>query len=185
MAVLVFTMPAELAVQARSGAVTGFLISWIILNVIFLYRLTVERLVSNPATLDRGHDAGAAAAITVGCVFIRCVLRGRLRFRHAGRRHRGNPDGPWLLATGGRRPVVDRQHGAGRLRGARHADPGAGVRDRPRSLHIGGNGRAAAAVLLAHRAVLADLGVSLLSRHARDLARDPGLWPVLRGAASS
>ncbi|MDB5409964.1 MAG: L-lactate transport precursor [Rhodospirillales bacterium] len=43
-AVLVFTMPAGLAVRAAVlGAVTGlFPIGWIILNVIFLYRLTVE-----------------------------------------------------------------------------------------------------------------------------------------------
>jgi lactate permease len=45
MAVFVFTMPAELAVRAAIlGAVTGFFpIGWIILNVIFLYRLTVEK----------------------------------------------------------------------------------------------------------------------------------------------
>ena len=44
-AVFVFTMPAELALRASAlGAVTGFFpIGWIILNVIFLYRLTVER----------------------------------------------------------------------------------------------------------------------------------------------
>jgi lactate permease len=44
-AVYVFTMPANLAIRASLlGAVTGFFpIGWIILNVIFLYRLTVER----------------------------------------------------------------------------------------------------------------------------------------------
>ena len=44
-AVYVFTMPAGLALRASAlGAVTGFFpIGWIILNVIFLYRLTVER----------------------------------------------------------------------------------------------------------------------------------------------
>jgi lactate permease len=44
-AVLIFTMPAGLAVRASIlGAVFGFFpIGWIILNVIFLYRLTVER----------------------------------------------------------------------------------------------------------------------------------------------
>ena len=44
-AVYIFTMPANLAVRASIlGAVTGFFpIGWIILNVIFLYRLTVER----------------------------------------------------------------------------------------------------------------------------------------------
>jgi lactate permease len=44
-AVAVFTMPAGLALRAAVlGAVTGFFpIGWIILNVIFLYRLTVEK----------------------------------------------------------------------------------------------------------------------------------------------
>src|SRR5215470_9650415 len=44
-AVYVFTMPATMAISASIlGAVTGFFpIGWIILNVIFLYRLTVER----------------------------------------------------------------------------------------------------------------------------------------------
>jgi len=44
-AILVFTMPANLAVRASIlGAVFGFFpIGWIILNVIFLYRLTVEK----------------------------------------------------------------------------------------------------------------------------------------------
>jgi lactate permease len=44
-AVLAFTMPAGLALRAAVlGAVTGFFpIGWIILNVLFLYRLTVEK----------------------------------------------------------------------------------------------------------------------------------------------
>ena len=44
-AVVIFTMPAGLALRAAAlGAVTGFFpIGWIILNVIFLYRLTVEK----------------------------------------------------------------------------------------------------------------------------------------------
>ncbi|HEY7646023.1 MAG TPA: L-lactate permease [Hyphomicrobiales bacterium] len=44
-AIFVFTMPATLAIRAALlGAVTGFFpIGWIILNVIFLYRLTVEK----------------------------------------------------------------------------------------------------------------------------------------------
>jgi lactate permease len=44
-AVFAFTMPPNLAIRAALlGAVTGFFpIGWIILNVLFLYRLTVER----------------------------------------------------------------------------------------------------------------------------------------------
>ena len=44
-AIFVFTMPADLSIRASIlGAVTGFFpIGWIVLNVIFLYRLTVEK----------------------------------------------------------------------------------------------------------------------------------------------
>jgi lactate permease len=44
-AIFVFTMPAGLAIRAAIlGAVTGFFpIGWIIVNVIFLYRLTLEK----------------------------------------------------------------------------------------------------------------------------------------------
>src|SRR5664279_5562815 len=44
-AIFIFTMPANMAIRASIlGAVTGFFpIGWIVLNVIFLYRLTVER----------------------------------------------------------------------------------------------------------------------------------------------
>jgi len=44
-AVSIFTMPSGLALRATVlGAVTGFFpIGWIVLNVIFLYRLTVEK----------------------------------------------------------------------------------------------------------------------------------------------
>src|SRR3979409_504521 len=44
-AIFIFTMPSGLALRATVlGAVTGFFpIGWIVLNVIFLYRLTVEK----------------------------------------------------------------------------------------------------------------------------------------------
>jgi lactate permease len=44
-AILIFTMPGEMSLRATVlGAVTGFFpIGWIVLNVIFLYRLTVEK----------------------------------------------------------------------------------------------------------------------------------------------
>ena len=44
-AIFVFTMPADMSLRATVlGAVTGFFpIGWIVLNVIFLYRLTVEK----------------------------------------------------------------------------------------------------------------------------------------------
>src|SRR5215213_10767826 len=44
-AIIIFTMPANMSVRATIlGAITGFFpIGWIVLNVIFLYRLTVEK----------------------------------------------------------------------------------------------------------------------------------------------
>jgi lactate permease len=44
-AIFIFTMPADMALRATGlGVVTGFFpIGWIVLNVIFLYRLTVEK----------------------------------------------------------------------------------------------------------------------------------------------
>src|SRR5947207_6979374 len=44
-AIVLFTMPANMSIRATVlGAVTGFFpIGWIVLNVIFLYRLTVEK----------------------------------------------------------------------------------------------------------------------------------------------
>ena len=44
-AIFLFTMPADMSIRATIlGAVTGFFpIGWIVLNVIFLYRLTVEK----------------------------------------------------------------------------------------------------------------------------------------------
>src|ERR1041384_2664371 len=44
-AIMIFTMPAGMSLRASVlGAVTGFFpIGWIVLNVIFLYRLTVEK----------------------------------------------------------------------------------------------------------------------------------------------
>src|SRR5213075_1304716 len=44
-AIIIFTMPANMSIRSTIlGAVTGFFpIGWIVLNVIFLYRLTVEK----------------------------------------------------------------------------------------------------------------------------------------------
>src|SRR5437660_9076691 len=44
-AIFIFTLPTDLSLRATVlGAVTGFFpIGWIVLNVIFLYRLTVEK----------------------------------------------------------------------------------------------------------------------------------------------
>ena len=63
-AVFAFTMPAGLAIRASIlGAITGFFpIGWIILNVLFLYRLTVERVRSR-----RFRRRSAASPRTAAC----------------------------------------------------------------------------------------------------------------------
>ena len=124
-AIFIFTMPAGMSLRASVlGAVTGFFpIGWIVLNVIFLYRLTVEKgAFADAADHDRRRHHGPPAAAAADRLLLRRVLRGRVGLRHAGRRDRRDPDRARLLAARGLRPVADRQHGAGRLRRARHAD---------------------------------------------------------------
>ena len=120
--------PASRMRAALFGAVTGlFPIGWIILNVIFLYRLTVEKgWFETLQQIDRRHHAGPAPAAAADRLLLRRLLRGRGRLRHAGRGDRRDPDRARLLAARGLRPVADRQYRAGRLRRARHADPGPG-----------------------------------------------------------
>ncbi len=137
-----------------------FPIGWIILNVIFLYRLTVENgSVQGPAGFHRGDHRRPPPPAAARRLRVRGLLRGRRRLRHPRRRDRRDPDRARLLAARGLRPVPDRQHGARGLRGARHThrDPRGG--DRPRRVLPRGHGRPPAAVLLAHRAVLAHLGL--------------------------
>jgi lactate permease len=95
-AVLLFTMPAGLAIRASIlGAVIGFFpIGWIVLNVIFMHRLTVAtgafatlQQAIGGVTPDRPLAAGAADRLR----FWR-VLRGRFRFWYPGCGHRRNFD---------------------------------------------------------------------------------------------
>ncbi len=127
-----------------------------------------------------GRPQAAAAADRL---LVRCVLRGRLGLRHAGRGDRRNPDRAWLLAAGGLGPVADRQYRTCRLRRARHTDRGACLGHRARSLSAGRHGGAPAAVLLADRAVLADLDLRRPARNAADLAGDPGVRRLVRHPA--
>ena len=185
-AVFVFTMPTGLALRAALfGVVTGlFPIGWIILNVIFLYRLTVEKgWFETLQQIDRRHHGGPAPPAAADRLLVRRFLRGRVGLRHAGRGDRRDAHGPRLLAARGLRSLAHRQHRAGRLRRARHADPGPCHGHGLRSLCSGRHGRAAVAVFLGDRAVLAHLGLRGLSRHDADLAGDPRLRPVVRGPA--
>ena len=63
-AIFIFTMPADMSFRATVlGAVTGFFpIGWIVLNVIFLYRLTVEKGAFRPC-----RPPSAASPKTAGC----------------------------------------------------------------------------------------------------------------------
>ena len=81
-----------------------------------------ERRVQDPGRLDRQHHAGPAPAAAADRVLVRRLLRRRGRLRHAGGGDRRDPHRPRLLAARGVGPLADRQHRAGRLRRARHAD---------------------------------------------------------------
>src|SRR5205085_4204269 len=76
-----------------------------------------------------------------------------------------------------------REHGTGRLRRVRHTDHCAARRNLDRCAAAECNGWPPAADLLAHRAILVDLGVCGISPDDRDLARAArgGCW--LRCAA--
>ena len=184
-AVAVFGMPAGMALaSAVYGAAFGLLpIGWIVLNVIFLYQLTDER-----GLFRRCVRASPASRPMRGCSCcssrsLRRVLRGRGGVRHAGRGHRRDADRARLRAAGGLGPVADRQHGAGRVRRARHADHRAQRGHRARPACAERHGRPAAAVLLADRAVLAGLGVRRVARDARGLAGDARRRRVVRRPA--
>ncbi len=97
-------MPAGLSLRATVlGAVTGFFpIGWIVLNVIFLYRLTVAtgtfetlQTTIGGVTNDRRIQL-LLIAFSFWCFFRRCI-----GLRHACRRHRRDPDRAWLLAARG------------------------------------------------------------------------------------
>ena len=100
-AIFIFTMPSGLALRATVfGAVTGFFpIGWIVLNVMFLYRLTEKGDVRRAAERDQRHHHRSTAATAAHRVLVRRVLRGRGRIRNAGGRNGRDPDRPRLLAA--------------------------------------------------------------------------------------
>ena len=131
----------------------------------------------------RRRHRGSAAAIAADRVLVRRLLRGRFGLRHPGRDHRCRADRPRLLAARGLRPVADRQHRAGRLWRAGHADPGPRFGHRARSLHPRRDGRTAIADLLADRAVLGGVGVRGLEGHEGRVAGDSRHRRVVRSPA--
>ena len=172
-AIFIFTMPAGMSIRASLlGVVAGFFpIGWIVLNVIFLYQLTVatgqfellKRAVGG-VTEDRRLQL-LLIAFSFGAFF-----EGASGFGTPVADHRRGPDRARLLAARRIRPVADRQYRAGRLWRAGHADPGPGFGDRARSLYSGRDGRTAIAGLLADRAVLGGVGVRRLEGHEGRLA---------------
>ena len=77
-------------------------------------------------------------------------------------------------SAGGFGTVADREHGAGRLWRARHPDHRAPERYRPRPAQLSGMVGRQLPLFLRDRAVLADLGLRGLPRHAGDLACPAG-----------
>jgi len=174
-AIAIFTMPAGMSVRATIlGAVTGFFpIGWIVLNVIFLYRLTVAKgafetlqTTIGGVTTDRrlqllliafsfgaffegasgfGTPVAVTGAVLIGLGFSPLAASG-------------------LSLIANTAPVAYRR--------SRHADCRTCQRHRVRSLHPRRDGRAAIAVLLAHRAVFGWSG-------PRRLARNVAGWPAI------
>jgi lactate permease len=184
--ILLFTMPAGLAIRASIlGAVTGFFpIGWIVLNVIFMYRLTVEKgafetlqQTIGGVTTDRrlqllliafsfgaffegasgfGTPVAVTGAILIGLGFSPLAASGLSLIANTA------PVAYGALGT----PIVG-------LASVTGLDPyvlGAMV---GRQLPF----------FLADRAVLAHLGFCRVPRNARDLAGDPRLRRVVRDPA--
>ena len=185
-AILGFGMPSGMALMAAVyGAGYGLWpIGWIILNVIFLYQLTAEkgefdvlqrsiRNISDDRRLQLlfiafcfgaffegaagfGTPVAVTAAMLIGLGFSPLSASGLSLIANTA-----------PVAFGALGTPVD----------------GAGRGHRPRPARSQRHDRPAVAVLLAARAVLADLGVRRLSPDGRGLAGDPGRRRHLRGPA--
>src|SRR6516165_3320317 len=173
-ATIVYGMPVSMAGEtAVFGAAFGLMpIGWIILNVIFLYQLTLEKgyfKVMQDSIAGVSQDRRLQLLLIAFC--FGAFFEGASGF--------GTPvavtGAIWVGVFTARRLriVVDRQYRARRLWCAGHADHRARGGDRPRPLRPQRDGRPATSVLFTYRAVLVDLGLRWLARHARDLAGHP------------
>ena len=98
-------MPANMSLRATVlGAVTGFFpIGWIVLNVIFLYRLTVEKGVFQTLqTTIGGVTEDRRLQLLLIAFSFGAFFEGASGFGTPGRGDRRHPDGFRLLAAGGR-----------------------------------------------------------------------------------
>ena len=185
-AIVVFTMPADMSLRATVlGAITGFFpIGWIVLNVIFLYRLTVEKgAFQTLQTTIGGVTEDRRLQLLLIAFSFGAFFEGASGF--------GTPvavTGAILIGLGfsplaASGLITDRQYRARRLRRPWHSDRRPCKRHRPRPISSGRDGRTAAAIFLADRSILVDLGVRRVSRHERNLAGDPGHRCFLRHSA--
>ena len=184
--IFIFTMPAGMSIRASLlGVVVGFFpIGWIVLNVIFLYRITVEtgrfellQRAIGGVTADRrlqllliafafgaffegasgfGTPVAITGAVLIGLGFSPLAASGLSLIANTA------PVAYGALGT----PIQG-------LASVTGLDP----------YHARRDGRPAIAVLLADRAVLGDLGVCGLARHDGDLAGHSGHRRLVRGPA--
>ena len=186
-AIVVFTMPPGHAIRATLlGVATGlFPIGWIVLNVIFLYRLTVEKGVFE--TLQR-----TIGSITADRRLQLLLIAFAFGAFFEGASGFGTPvavTGAILmglgfspLAASGLSLIANTA--PGRLwRAGAHTDRRSRISHRTRSLSARRDGRTPVAIFLAGRAVLVDLDLRRPARNARDLAGHSCLWCVLRRPA--
>ena len=123
---------ARAAATAVYGAAYGLLpIGWIVVNAVFLYNLTVE---TGQFEIVKASVASLSADRRIQALLIAfsfgAFIEGASGFGTPGRDLLGAADGARLHAALRRRPRAHRQHGAGRLRRDRHADPDARGRHR-------------------------------------------------------
>ncbi len=185
-AIFLFTMPANLSIRASLlGVVSGFFpIGWIVLNVIFMYQLTVKagrfetlKRAVGGVTEDRrlqilliafsfgaffegasgfGTPVAITGAILIGLGFSPLAASGLSLIANTA------PVAYGALGT----PIQG-------LASVTGIDP----------FLLGAHGRTAIADVLADRAVLGGVGVRRLEGHEGSLARDPGHRRVVRDAA--
>ena len=180
-AIFAFHMPGRLAaVTAVYGIGYGlFPIGWIVLNVIFMYQLTVEsgrfKVLQHSMTgitQDRRLQL-LLIAFCFGAFFEGASGFGTPVAVTAAHSHR-----PGLSAAAGLRPVADRQHCAGRLRRIGHAHHRSGEGNRVQRNHSRRDDRPHSGAVLHSGTVLADLRLCRLGSMLE-------IWPAILVAGVS
>ena len=187
LAVSVFGMPIRLALASVGfGAAYGLLpIGWIILNLIFLYQLTVKKGTFADLRQHLGFSGtGSTHSVDSDRVLVRSVFRGSRRIRNAGGDHGGHSDAARVLAAASVRSLVDCQHRTRRVRSARDTDRSAlGCDGSSVALTVGDGGQTTALLLVDH-SVLGRLGVCRIPRRSWVSGRRLS-WPGRRSRRHS